>query len=361
MAKKVGKRAAVKQQAYQLNQIVSFRLDDETIIGQVIELVGQDYRVVTESGRRFVCEANEFKLPICTVSGCGGEATRIDGLCDECRATGMDQDDDSIDEDLIDRRKRKDPERSYAGVSWDPDTVNFSVTSKTEGVRFYGWWRKTKGTGGDLIYSIDLFAERDGKTYTLDRIPYRGVDPRDNLKSLNADISAHCQRWMFHNFSDNAENIDSMRRRAEKPTVLINRIGTIDRLILQLKEFRDVAIRCGGTRHFELLSDKDGLPPVLINLNVTAQAIALDGKPPSLHMGAMMDAAVATKGRAKLTPGTTTAAFKADPKNIEELQKQLIAMKAAGNDGECRKIRATLRQLGIKGGARSLAKAAQST
>jgi hypothetical protein len=361
MAKKLGKRAIVAvEPKHQVGQLVGFMLDSERIVGEVKEVIALDsIKVETFTGRRFTCTDDELKLAICTVSDCGGEATQLDGFCDECRKDHDEVPDFDEDEvvDLVERRRQRDHKVNFHGVVWNSDRTHFSIKD-LNGIGFYGWWRKTREGDGSIVYSVDVFARREKKTVTMDSIGYRDKDPRDNMKSLNADISARCQVWMFRNFSDDAESFDAMKRKAEKPTLTIKNIGTIDRLIARLTEYRNVAIRHAGTRHVELRGDIDGEPTILVNINVAQQAIALDGKPPSLHLGSMVDQAIKTGGRGAIVR-PSTASFTADKESVAMLVSQLAAAKAAGNDKEQRMIRATLRKLGVKGGLRA-AKAAEN-
>jgi hypothetical protein len=164
------------------------------------------------------------------------------------------------------------------------------------------------------------------------------------MKSLNADICAAVNKW-FHCHEVGAESLSTIQKRASEPIVRINRLATIDTLILKLKEFRDTAIRCGGNRFLFFEGDHKGDPKFGLHICVTDQAIALQGKVPSLYAGAVFDNVTGTRGeRPKRLEVVAT------PGNARSLIDQLKAAKARGDVAEQRKIRATMRKVGIKGG-----------
>jgi hypothetical protein len=353
-----GKRAKAEPKT-KVGQIVGFKVDDDTVVAEVIAVESIDsIKVRCVDGREFECEESEFKTPMCSVEGCGGEATQRDGLCDECRETLVyTEEDTGVDAESFDEEESG--KIHFTAIAWDNAKINFKVLTKTEGLKFYGWWRISMKSKENTHYAVDIFAQKAGRAFTIDSLHYSGDDPRLKMSTLNADISARCQQWLFHNFNDGTESFDALLKRADKPMINIDRLNTLDLMIAQLQEFRRTAIVCGGTRHFEIRGN-DKNPPVLVTINITPQAIALNGKVPSLHMGAVVDAVVkdGEKGTIRNPIRVDSYKLSADPANIESLHKQLKIAKQGGDEKAQRDIRATLRKLGIKGGLRSLEKAA---
>lgn len=236
-------------------------------------------------------------------------------------------------------------------IKWDKDTINFSFN--TEGGKFFGWWRKIQVKDGKTAYGVDLHVEYESKKYSIDTLGYRDTDPRDDLQSLNADICAAANKWFYHKCKGNFDTIEELEQRAAKPTIIIERLETLDRIILKLKEYRDTALRSGGLRVMTFTGDDpDKDPSMRIQMDLTTQALALEGRVPSLFDGTILDRVAddnskRTKGRGK------PIEVEADSKNINELLKKLHT---SGNKSEQRKLRALLRKLGHKGGARSSSK-----
>jgi len=240
------------------------------------------------------------------------------------------------------------------GVKWNPEKVNFKVESQETGIHFYGWWRKSKVTSTqELVYCIDIYAVREGKDFTVKSITYYETDPREQLKSLNADIIAVLNRWFHENLRDDVYTIDHLLAQAKHPSLKITRLSTIDNLILRLREYRDTAIRAGGQRIVELRGDTEA-PPVMINMDLSAAAYALKGRPPAIDsgMGLVVDTAGENGNRRKDMPRPTRAVHIPDAGNVSAIVKQLQDAKASGDEAMARKLRATLRKMGHKGGAR---------
>jgi hypothetical protein len=238
-------------------------------------------------------------------------------------------------------------------VQWSADKSNFHfrITGQNS-VEGYGWWRKTRGRHvDDLAYAVDIYVKHDDKDYSLESIAYHGKDPRLNIKALDADIVAAAQRWMTLKLNGGAMTIGELRKRADQPTIEIRRLETLDRIIMKLKEYRITSIRSGGTRTIELMGDK-GEQKLFVNLDVTPQAIMLDGRIPSLSHGATYDNITGKRGE---TARGRTIVNVPEAKNVEALQASLLDAKAKGDIPTQRKIRALLRQMGHRGGARALA------
>jgi len=233
-------------------------------------------------------------------------------------------------------------------IKWDKYTVNFRF--KAEGGEFYGWWRKMTIEGGGSAYGVDLHVKYKDKTYSVDTLHYTEEDPRTDLQSLNADLCAAANKWFYHKCEGSFDTVEELGQKAAKPTIRIGRLETLDKIILKLKEYRDTALRSGGYRVMTFTGDdpeKD--PSMRIEMDLTSQALGLKGKIPSLAEGVVLDRVAddrskGTKGRGK------PAEVVADQKNVDLLVQKL---KSSKDKAERRKIRATLRRLGHKGGARS--------
>lgn len=237
-------------------------------------------------------------------------------------------------------------------IKWDKEKINFYFDTD-DGLHFYGWWRYAKILHTDTMFNaVDVYVKRehdDPNQYMdvcVDSLTYP-EDPRENLQSLNADICAASNRWFYQNFNGEVRAIDQLIKQARYPTIHINQLGTLDRLIMRLKEFRHVAITSGGTRLCELAGDKKN-PPLLVSINVTEQAMALKGKAPTILQSTLMDSALRTKRGGDIRANAVS--ITADPENVKALLNQL---KQTRDKGVARKIRAMLRAMGHRGGARA--------
>ena len=278
------------------------------------------------------------KLPTrCRTKGCTRPAKR-NGYCKICFKR-LSAELPELDDD---RKPLK-----YYGIDWDKSRVNFKFATDN-GISFYGWYRKMKLRSADALgYAIDIFAKRDEREYMLDPVVYV-EDPRENPKSLDADILAAATKWYTQSLSENVARLDRLQKLAGSPRVHFKRLESLDRTILKLKEFRDVAIRAGGTRLFEMKGDNDSEPSVSVVVNFTMQAMGLKGKTPSLYQGAVFDAAT-EGGREKDRRRAGVIANVPDKGSVKDLVDLLHRSK---DEKERRKIRATLRKMGHKGGGK---------
>jgi len=233
-------------------------------------------------------------------------------------------------------------------IKWDNHTVNFKF--KTAEAEYHGWWRKIGVKDSDKIgYGIDIFVIYEGKRYNVETIPYINEDPRKDLPSLNADIGAAANKWFYYKCKGTFETIKDLEQRAAKPTITIHRLETLDRILIKLKEYRDTALRSGGFRVMTFTGDDSEKDPSMrIEMDLTTQAAALQGRVPALIDGVILDrvgkdSSKRTKGRGQ------QLTVSADPKNVKVLIEKLAASK---DKAECRKIRAALRKMGHKGGKR---------
>jgi hypothetical protein len=246
-------------------------------------------------------------------------------------------------------------EMKMSSVKWSTDKTHFNVTigdktGDSEGARFYGWFRKTRVADGEIVFAFDVFAKYKSDDVAVDCISYT-TDPRNNVASLNADICAAINKWLYGKINGNYKTIDTLTSQAKQPTIRIHRIGTIDKIIMKLKECRDVAIRCGGHRLVQIHGDKDGEVPLNVIIDVTSQALALKGKVPSLELGSMMDRVIETGNNDKKST-TSKATFNRNIPEESNVQLLVERLKSTENKSEARKIRAVLRKMGHKGGAR---------
>lgn len=243
-------------------------------------------------------------------------------------------------------------------IKWSNDGTNFSL-ELDNGLRFYGWYRKTKGmnTGAD-IHCIDCFAKYAGREFTAPTLTY-GENPLDDLKSLNADIASAAINWQNQaTHKDQPTLADLVKHWQDVPTLEIKRLSTIDAMIMTLRELRDTCIKDGGFRVRELVPD-GGIKRVYITANLTVDALRYEGKPPPLA-GASRPASTPTpapspSGNDESKPPRSPAPSVTieNPENVNALLDQLKTAKASGDKTTARKIREQLRKLGHKGGARA--------
>lgn len=289
----------------------------------------------------------------------------------EAPMTGDNEDPELEVEEFEDEPTGRDPQGLTMGgfytnaIKWldDPPMINFALQMKddTHGlVRFHGQWRKTMFNGHERVagFAVDIWATiveartQAERVFSLDSITYVGEDPRKNLRSLNADICSACNRFLyFRGQKVDIKSILELYEQAHRPQIRLHSLVALDRLCLDLKAFRDTAIHCGGHRVFEIIGDKhvEGNPRLSITVELTKQAMALDGKIPSLYSGGMADAAAKIKGRVR-------------PEDIEHVQVstestnalvERLATLGPEDKSEARKIRAALRKMGHRGGTRT--------
>jgi len=223
-------------------------------------------------------------------------------------------------------------------IQWDKYKANFN--SLTGSIKFYGSWRQARifeedGTES-MAYAIDLFVTHNEKTYPVECIRYI-KDPRSHMGSLNADICAAVNKWLYFKCSGTLKTIEELQHKSDSPVVEFRKSGSIDRLIFRLKEFRDTALRYGGFRALTLEGDIPGGPVVTLQTNLTDESAKLKGRVPGLF-----------ESEATLTPRRTLSKIE-DKGAVTELLEKLQDTK---DKAQQRKIRATLRRLGCRGGLR---------
>lgn len=330
-------------------------IDHERFAGRIKRVVDDKYTVRLdrtegqEKGDLVTVSRSRLVHQMCKGQGrqCGNQATKKDEFCNVCRAKI----------EVLQAGREQKP-FSADGIKWKSDRSFFTFETNN-GVRFYGWYRMTRQRNSDAIaHCFDVYAKRtraDGSTHdtAVDSLVYTQGDPRENLHSINTDLMVLANRWYFQRLNGRAQMLDDLVKKAEKPMIVINTMETIDRIILRLQEYRSTALHSGGERYLELKGDDDG-PPIGIRLNLSAQAFALKGKVPKVGRGTSADAA--RKSGRGLKGGdvrTRTVTHTATAGNVEDLMKALSAAKEAGDSVAQRSIRATLRQMGIKGGLRA--------
>lgn len=223
--------------------------------------------------------------------------------------------------------------------------TNFGIDME-DGSRFYGCWRRTTygyGAGQQEGFAIDMWAKYKGHEYSVVSIPYLLVDPRSDMKSLNSDVCAAISKFMFE-IENNSDTLETLRRKATRPRIHINRMESLDAIIYKLTELRNIALRSGGQRIIAIEGDREGGVVMGISVDLTRQAALLDGRdPPAIETGQSAIYDDPHSGRA--------ANFKADPRSIAILVEKLRTTK---NKSEARKLRQVLRRMGHRGGARSV-------
>lgn len=248
-------------------------------------------------------------------------------------------------------------------IIWKPGekgskNVNFRffVPHAGEKIEFHGWWRRSEIRAVDgratECFCVDIFCKWAGKSYSLKTIPYFTDDPRDDMPSLSADITAAANEFIWKQLHGKMSALDNLSEMAAQPIIRIKNMRTLDALISKLMEHRAASIGVGGPRHCDIQSDEPGGPRVVFAIDLTLQHIALEGRVPSLIEGAVYDS-VGKKGK---SDASGKLVVKIDDSNLQSLVAQLQQAKERGDSTTARKIRATLRKLGHKGGARSAAK-----
>lgn len=191
----------------------------------------------------------------------------------------------------------------------------------------------------------------DEMAYDLDTV-------REDIDERNKDICFAIREWLWREIVPRGVNLQDLEKRAMRPIIRAPSLDWLDRTIYKLQEARAIACRLGGERGVIIETGDPDSPRVSIVLNFTDIAIATDGKPPPSMMGSVITEAGSGKRRKGDEPRLRPQTIKADPENVEALKKMLVELNKAAKSGdanaksEARKIRSTLRNLGIKGGAR---------
>lgn len=250
-------------------------------------------------------------------------------------------------EELIEDGTEQDTRQASYAVKWNGR--NFIVKLHAEpDAKFNGHWRKTRFSDGTECYAIDIYADYHKRHYCVNTITYSD-DPWQNPESRDADICAAINRFLYDRLSGDLDTLDELQRKADRPMLHIKNLKTIDTIILKLREFRDTAIRSGGTRTMALHGDRESDPIVAVEIDVTSAAMVLEGRVPSLTEGAIYDPEP-VEGKGKKRRKREPLTIQGDPANIEALLKQLSS---ATDKSAARKLRAQLRKLGHRGGRRT--------
>lgn len=346
---------------------------------------------MSDQGRKALAKR---KPATCATPGCVNPAGE-DGLCDACQAEWeeIDREESRVkaeEKDLAQTQRRHGGFNQYA-IAWTSDHTHFKFETDRD-VYFYGWYRRTRiGTGDNIAHALDVFAKvktGEQREFSVKSLTYAD-DPRTDLNSLNADLCAVANMWFYKTINADVESIEDLIQQAKRPKFIIKTFGTLDKFISELREIRKVAVVSGGTRILTLQSDvSNGDVVGHIELNLTAQAMALEGKIPSLQTGVMYDrvredrnADLSSikpekgkkvrirnedkddKPKKKLDYAPTKVGDASKPQrlsitpaagNVQALHDQLSAAKAADDVPAQRKIRAALRSIGVRGGLRGL-------
>lgn len=356
-----GKRSkTVKSTEWKWSPSVSDKVvvesDGEFFIGEVLKILGDKYRInLVEAGGSVNTRLDKL-FPMCLTPKCKNPANRTPSpyYCKKCLEASKKYHTDKL-EQISKKGGQESKGFSQYGIKWNKGNSFFTLDQAETGIHFYGFYRKAKFKD-EFFWSIDLFAVRKNpakevdEEFSCDPISYT-EDPLLSIRSLNADICAAANRWYYQRIDGSAKTIDDLVLQAKQPTVHINRLATVDALIMKIKEFRDTAIRCGGTRTFEIKGDRPGEIPLLLQMNVSVQAFALEGKVPSLGRAGAFDG-LETRKRGE-RPAQPTKVLP-DKANVDALLSQLKLAREADDKAQQRKIRAILRSIGHSGGMRAL-------
>ena len=226
-------------------------------------------------------------------------------------------------------------------VTWTG--ANFKFRTEDPACEFYGQWRRTVFRPSNTIgFGIDMWAHFSGRDFCVETVLYT-EDPRLDMRSLEGDLCAMANRFLYGRLSGTLDTLDDLIKRASKPTVKITRLQTIDAMILGLKELRETAISCGGQRYFVVPTDVQAgpdVPEVILDINLTTEAILYkDQRPPTIDY---------SKSYVNFETGERTT-IKADKGLIRDLVTRLNNCK---DPAEARRIRGQLRKMGHRGGTR---------
>ena len=246
-------------------------------------------------------------------------------------------------------------------VVWDDRELSF--TMKVHGIEFHGGLRRYMAEG-QMRYTLDIWAERDNRTYSVDTIPYWDEDPRaDGIRELNADLCACVNKWFYQRCAGEATTLDDLHKRATRPILPLDDVRHLDGIIDALVEFRNDALASGGRRHLALPRYNDDDPEVIVRVDFTAQGIVQTdgGKNPHIKRVNLLSATTPTGAPAKRIPADRKPARTQRTKAITQSQyagltddalfDALDAAREAKDKSAGRKIRAELRSRGIRGGA----------
>lgn len=235
-------------------------------------------------------------------------------------------------------------------IKWDDKRVSFTLLAGK--FKFYGCWRKVlfnqEGDDEGTAYSIDVWVEADKALHAVESMHYIDTDPRDSTKSLNADICACVNKWLYWTQEGKIKTMEELAKAIEKPTMHFHRSGALDNMIIQLQQFRSTCLRSGGFRALILESDSPNDPKITVKANFTKEAHALDGKVPPL-LGAEVTLNQATKRKDRQNQETALP----PTDNVQSLLGALEKAKVDGDKSQQRKLRGMLRKVGYRGGLRN--------
>jgi len=237
-------------------------------------------------------------------------------------------------------------------VKWDG--VNFKV--KADEGEFYGWWRKIRVKDSDESgYGVDIMVRYENHIYNVESIRYLIEDPRDDLESLNADICAAINKWFHYKCKGTFDTIKDLQQRAEKPMIRVSQLSTIDQMIIDLKAYRDTALRCGGRRTMALEGDNpDTEPSMRIEIDLSAQAATMKGsRVPPVGEGLLFDNVAKDISKGGKNRKAMSTKVEGNSDNIKGILKRL---EKTTDKAERRKLRGILRKMGHTGGTRKKTK-----
>lgn len=228
-------------------------------------------------------------------------------------------------------------------VKWTD--INFRFETRDPSCEFYGQWRRTLFMPHRVPgFAIDMWAHFSGRDFSVDSVFYH-EDPRLDLRSLEADLCAMANRFLYGRLSGEIDRIEDLVKRAEKPLVKITNLQTLDSIILRLNELRQTAITAGGQRFFVFPKDPkdESSSEVTLQINLTREATMYamsDSRPPAPNYG-----------RSYIGEDGQRSKIAVDSSTIESMVERL---RKTSDPKEQRRIRGVLRKLGHRGGSRTL-------
>lgn len=227
-------------------------------------------------------------------------------------------------------------------VKWT--ATNFKFATHDPVAEFYGQWRKTLMRPSNVpCYAVDMWAHYNGRDFAVESCHYTD-DPRLDMRSLEGDLCAMANKFLFGRLSGNLDTLDDLIKRCKQPRLMIKNLQTLDTLLIRLKEIRDTAMSCGGTRYLTIPHDgpddsSDEVPEVTLQINLTREALLLDGaRVPSVDYG-----------KSYLSSEGMRTHIQADKKTIRAIVEKL---RSTQDPAEARRLRSVLRRMGHHGGSR---------
>jgi hypothetical protein len=276
-------------------------------------------------------------------------------------------------------------------VTWSKDRTAFEVKVKLsdedaesnaqlrdmigETIVFHGNITRTKGvevhaeTGAKLrdigawVYSIAARLDKDGvKDYLVEApspIFETAGDPRGSrVVEMNRDICFAINRWIATQFAPHAIKVKQLEKLVEAPIIRAPSLDWLDMFIARLQECRTTSLRSGGERMCTVKTDSPHHKQLSIVMNFHGIAAVTGGKSVPAMQGRMLEVAAKDGLKAAVRSKSDAPFYVPDKSNVSAMANKLKELNQKAKDGdvaakrEASKLRAAMRKMGLKGGAR---------